>query len=87
LLEKCVVTDGSDVTEWEGKFKTLTVLAANGRVEKFGIRSMGPVVTCLAKEMYSFQQENATPFPPPPQGSYLVELNLDWAEFAPVAAK
>ena len=87
LLEKCVVTDGGDVIEWDGKFKTLTVLAANGRVEKFGIQSMGPVVTCLAKKMYSFQQENATPFPPPPQGSYLVELNLDWAEFAPVAAK
>jgi hypothetical protein len=87
LLQNCVVTDGGSVAEWSGKFKTLTVLAANGRVEKFGIQSMGPVVTCLAKKMYSFEQENASPFPPPPKGSYWVELNLDWAEFAPVAAQ
>jgi hypothetical protein len=87
LLQKCVVTDGGDVTEWKGKFKTLTVLAANGRVEKFGILSMCPVVTCLTNKMYSFEQENASPFPPPPQGSYWVELKLDWAEFSPVAAE
>jgi hypothetical protein len=87
LLQKCVVTDGGSVTEWAGRFKTLTAVAANGRVEKFGINAMGPVVTCLAKKLYSFEQENASPFPPPPQGSYWVELKLDWAEFSPVAAK
>jgi Domain of unknown function (DUF4034) len=87
LLQNCVVTDGGNVTEWEGKFKAVTVLAANGGIEKFGIQSMGPVVTCLAKKLYSFEQEKATPFPPPPQGSYWVELKLDWVEFAPFAAK
>jgi hypothetical protein len=87
LLQNCVMTDGGGVTAWGGKFKTLTALAANGRIEKFGIQSMGPVVTCLAQKLYSFQKENASPFPPPPRDSYLVELKLDWAEFAPVAAK
>jgi hypothetical protein len=26
-------------------------------------------------------------FPPPPQAPYWVRLDLDWADFAPVAAK
>ena len=87
LLQTCVMTDGGSVTAWGGKFKTLTVLAADGRIEKFGIQSMGPVVTCLAEKLNSFEKENASPFAPPPRDSYLVELKLDWAEFAPVAAK
>jgi hypothetical protein len=40
LLQQCVLTDGGSVTQWEGKFKTLTNLGANGTVEKFGIQSM-----------------------------------------------
>jgi hypothetical protein len=86
LLQKCVLTDGGSVTQWEGKFRTLTNLGANGTVEKFGIQSMGPVVTCLGKKLQSFQQKNATPFPAPPHAAYWVELHLDWAEFAPVPA-
>src|SRR5882762_11266709 len=39
LLQNCVLTDGGSVTQWEGKFKTLTNLGANGAVEKFGIQS------------------------------------------------
>jgi hypothetical protein len=86
LLQNCVLTDGGSVTQWEGKFKTLTSLGANGAVEKFGIQSMGPVVTCLAKKLQTSQQQNATLFPPPPRAAYWVELRLDWAEFAPVAS-
>jgi hypothetical protein len=86
LLQECVLTDGKSVTQWEGKFKTLTNLGANGTVEKFGIQSMGPVVTCLGQKLQSFQLEKAAPFPPPPHAAYWVELQLDWAEFAPVAA-
>ena len=86
LLQNCVLTDGGSVTQWAGKFKTLTSLAANGAVEKFGIQSMGPVVTCLAKKLQTSQQEKEALFPPPPHGAYWVELRMDWAEFAPVAA-
>jgi hypothetical protein len=87
LLQQCVVTDGGLVTEWGGKFKTLTSLNSNGTVDKFGVQSMGPVVMCVYKKMSAFQQEKATPFPPPPQAApYWIELQLDWAEFAPVRA-
>ena len=87
LLQQCVRSDGDSVTQWEGKFKTLTNLGAKGTVEEIRIQSMGPVVTCLAKKLHAFQQENSTPFPPPPQAQYWIELHLDWAEFAPVPAK
>jgi hypothetical protein len=87
LLQQCVRSDGDSVTQWAGKFKTLTNLGAKGTVEEIRIQSMGPVVTCLAKKLHTFQQENATPFAPPPQAPYWIELHLDWAEFAPVAAR
>ncbi len=87
LLQQCVGSDGDSVTQWQGKFKALTNLGAKGTVEDIRIQSMGPVVTCLGKKLYSFKQENATPFPPPPQAPYWIELHLDWAEFAPVPAK
>lgn len=87
LLQQCVRSDGGNVTEWKGKFKTLTNLGAKGTVEEIRIQSVGPVVACLATKLHSFRQENATPFPPPPQAPYWVELHLDWAEFAPVRAK
>jgi hypothetical protein len=87
LLQQCVRSDGESVTEWGGKFKTLTNLGAKGTVEGMQIQSMGPVVTCLAKKLQTFQQATATPFPPPPQAPYWIELKLDWAEFAPVPAE
>ena len=87
LLQQCVRSDGDSVTQWEGEFKTLTNLGAKGTVDGIQIQSMGPVVTCLAKKLQTFQQETATPFPPPPQAPYWIELQLDWAEFAPVPAK
>lgn len=83
LLQQCVRSDGDSVTQWEGKFKTLTNLGAKGTVEAIQIQSMGPVVTCLGQKLYSFKQESATPFPPPPQAPYWIELDLDWADFAP----
>jgi hypothetical protein len=86
LLQQCVRSDGEGVTQWEGEFKTLTSLGAQGTVEEIRIQSMGPVVTCLGKKLHAFQQESATPFPRPPQAPYWVELHLDWADFAPVAA-
>lgn len=87
LLQQCVSSDGGSVTQWEGKFKTLTNLGAKGTVEEIRIQSFGPVVTCLAKQLHAFQGEGATPFPPPPKAPYWIELHLDWGEFAPIAAK
>lgn len=87
LLLECVRSDGDSVPEWRGKFKTLTNVGAKGTVEDMRIQAMGPVVTCLGKKLYTFKQENATPFPPPPQAPYWIELRLNWADFAPVPAK
>ena len=87
LLQQCVLSDGNSVTQWKGEFKTLTNVGAKGTVEEIRIQSMGPVVTCLAKKLQTFRQQTATPFPPPPQAPYWIELHLDWAEFAPIAAK
>jgi hypothetical protein len=84
LVQQCVRSDGESVTQWQGKFKTLTSLGPKGTVEDIQIQSMGPVVTCLGQKLYAFKQENATPFPPPPQAPYWIELHLDWADFAPV---
>ena len=86
LLQQCVVSDGGNVTQWKGKFKTLTNLGAKGTVEAVQIQSMGPVVACLGQKLYGFKQESATPFPPPPQAPYWIQLHLDWADFAPVQA-
>ena len=86
LLQQCVLSDGGSVTQWAGKFKTLTNLGPKGTVDGIQIQSMGPVVTCLGQKLYTFKQENATPFPPPPQAPYWIELRLDWADFAPVQA-
>jgi len=87
LLQQCVRSDGDGVPQREGKFKTLTNLGARGTVEEIRIQSMGPVVTCLGTKLHTFRQESATPFPPPPQAPYWIELHLYWAEFAPVSAK
>jgi hypothetical protein len=87
LLQQCVRSDGDSVPQWAGKFKTLTNLGAKGTVETFRIQSVGPVVSCLANKLHAFRLETSTPFPPPPQGEYWIELHLDWAEFAPIAAK
>jgi hypothetical protein len=84
LVQQCVRSDGGSVTQWQGKFKTLTNLGPKGTVEEIRIQSMGPVVSCLGQKLYSFKQENTTPFPPPPQAPYWIELHLDWADFAPV---
>ena len=87
VIQQCVRSDGGSVAEWKGEFKTLTNLGAKGTVEDFRIQSVGPVVACLAAKLHDFREENATPFPPPPQAAYWVELHLDWGDFAPIPAK
>jgi hypothetical protein len=87
FLQQCARSDGDSVTEWGGKFKTLTNLGAKGTVDAIQIESMGPVVNCLGKKLYTFREESATPFPPPPQAPYWIELRLDWADFAPASSQ
>jgi hypothetical protein len=87
LVQQCVRTEGDSVTQWEGKFETLTSVGAKGTVEDVRIQSSGPLALCLYQKLHGFQIENGTPFPPPPQAPYWVKLDLDWAEFAPAAAK
>lgn len=87
LIQQCVLSDGDGVPQWKGEFKALTNLGAKGTVEDIRIQSMGPVVTCLGKTLSAFRQDSATPFPPPPHAPYWIELHLDWADFAPVAAR
>jgi hypothetical protein len=87
LLQECVRTTGGGVDRWEGKFKVLISIGEKGTVEDNKIYSMGPVVTCLDDKMQALQLTKKRVFPPPPQAPYWVRLDLDWADFAPVAAK
>ena len=87
LLQECVRTNGGSIDRWEGKFKVLISVGEKGTVEDNKIYSMGPVVTCLDDKMKALQLTKKKVFPPPPQAPYWVRLDLDWADFAPVAAK
>lgn len=87
LVRQCALTQGAGVEQWEGKFETLTRVGANGSVEDVRIYAMGPVAICLYEKLNAFRQKKAKAFAPPPQAAYWVRLDLDWAAFAPVAAK
>jgi hypothetical protein len=83
LLRKCVEAGDGDV----GTFKTFTNIGSNGTVEDVRIAWNSPAAMCLYEKLRALQQEKATLFPRPPHDSYWVRLDLDWAEFSPVAAK
>jgi Domain of unknown function (DUF4034) len=87
FAQQCARIEKDSVTQEEGKFETLTSVGATGTVEDVKIQSTNPAASCLYEKLHGFQLEHATPFAPPPQAPYLVKLELDWAEFAPVAAK
>lgn len=87
FVQDCVRTDGASVQTWQGKFEVLISIGAKGTVEENRVYSIGPVVACLYQKLHMLQQEQAAPFPPPPHAPYWVRLDLDWADFAPVAAK
>ncbi len=87
LVQECVRTDGGSVDKWEGTFESLTSVGAKGTVEDTKIYSMGPVVTCVYLKLRDLQKDKTIMFPPPPQAPYWVRLDLDWADFAPVASK
>jgi hypothetical protein len=81
LLQQCVLTQGPSV----GTLETLTSIGANGTVE--GANVYGPGGVCVYQKLLALKGTRAQAFPPPPQAPYWVKLDLDWAEFAPVAAK
>jgi hypothetical protein len=83
LVQQCVRPGGGDV----GRFKTLIDVGAKGTVEDIRIYSNSATSHCVYEKLHALQQEKATPFPPPPHAPYWVRLDLDWAKFAPVAAK
>jgi hypothetical protein len=87
LVQQCVSTEGGSAVQWEGKIETLTCVGAKGTVEDVSINSTFAIAKCLNRKLRTFQFEKAMPIPPPPQAPYWVRLDLDWAEFAPVAPK
>jgi hypothetical protein len=88
LVQACVSTDSSGVDKWERQFKALVSIGVKGTVEDNRIYAMGPVAVCVYHKLLTMKEQQATPFPPPPQQApYWVRLDLDWADFAPVATK
>lgn len=81
LLQQCALIQGPS----EGILETLTSVGANGTVEDVRVYGSGGV--CVYQKMLALQGNRTKAFPPPPQAPYWVKLDLDWAEFAPVAAK
>jgi hypothetical protein len=86
MLRDCVHSDGGEVNQWQGEFETLIRMGANGSVEESRFNDMGPVVACVYRRMHSSHEDKSPLFPVPPKGSYWVKIDLNWREFAPVAA-
>lgn len=86
LLRHCAVEHAGAPDPNGSKFETLTNVGAKGTVEDMKISATGPIALCLDEKLRAFQQEKATPFPPPPQTPYWVRLDLDWADYTPVAS-
>jgi hypothetical protein len=87
MVRDCVRSDGGEVNQWEGEFETLIRVGADGSVEESRLNTMGPVAACVYRKMHSSHEDKSPLFPVPPKRSYRVRIDLDWAEFAPVAAE
>jgi hypothetical protein len=87
LVQACASTDGAGVDKWEGEFKAFVSVGVKGTVEDNRIYAMGPVAVCVYHKLLTMKEQQATPFPPPPQAPYWIRLDLDWADFAPIATK
>lgn len=87
FLQECVRTDSAGVESWQGKFEVLLTIGAQGTVEDNKIYAMGPVAVCTYHKLLNLKEQHAKIFPAPPQAPYLVRLDLDWADFAPVASR
>lgn len=90
LLQECVRTDGNGTSADQSqptKFEAITCVGATGTFEDGWINWMGPVVTCAYRKMRVSHQEQSPLFPLPPHAGYWIRLDLDWADFAAVAAR
>ena len=87
LVQACASTDGAGVDKWEGEFKAFVSVGVKGTVEDNRIYAMGPVAVCVYHKLLTMKEQQATLFPPPPQAPYWIRLDLDWADFAPIATK
>lgn len=83
LVQQCVQPSGNPT----GTLKSLIDVGANGTVEDTRIYGNSAASHCVYEKLRTLQQQKATPFPPPPQAPYWVRVDVNWAEFAPVAAK
>jgi len=81
LAKQCVLTQGASV----GQLEALINVGAKGTVEDVTVG--GPGGVCVYEKLRALQQENVPPFPPPSHAPYWVKIDMDWAEFTPVAAK
>jgi hypothetical protein len=86
FLQECARTDSPGVKNWQGKFEVLVTIGAEGTIEDNKIYAMGPVAVCTYHKLLNLKEQHAKAFPPP-QAPYLVKLDLDWADFAPVASR
>ncbi|HET7892182.1 MAG TPA: hypothetical protein VFL34_11675 [Candidatus Sulfotelmatobacter sp.] len=87
ILQECVRTDSAGIETWQGKFEVLLTIGAQGTIEDNKIYAMGPVVVCTYHKLLNLKEQQAKAFAAPPQAPYLVRLDLDWADFAPVASR
>lgn len=87
LVQECMRTDGGSDTPSEGKLKTFTQVGAKGTIEADAIYAMNSVTMCVRRKLGLAWRDKLPVFSPPPQASYWVALELDWADFVPVAAK
>jgi len=83
FVRQCVRAEGGS----SDKFETLTSVGATGTIEDIKVYWNGPAAICVYQKLHTLQQVKATPFPVPPKAPYWIRLDLDAAEFAPVAAK
>ena len=87
LVQKCVRSDADSDTPSEGKFETFTQVGAKGTIEADAIYAMNSVTVCVRRKLGLAWRDKSPVFAPPPQAPYWVALELDWADFVPVAAK
>jgi hypothetical protein len=87
IVQQCVRSDGDSQTPANGKFKTFTQVGAKGTIENDAIYAMNSVTMCVRRKLGLAWREKSSVFAPPPQAPYWVALELDWADFVPVASK
>jgi hypothetical protein len=87
MLQECVRTDGTGMAQWQGTFETMVSVGAKGNVQDGWIGTMGPVAMCVSRKLRASREQQSALFPPPPHDAYWVKVDLNWADFAPVAAK